>query len=174
MVALFMALVILGGMSLQYPVGKISDFIERRLVLLCLALSTIVLTGILIVSAHYLYLLYVSLFVFGGLVFTLYPVSISHACDSLSDDDIVSGTQGLLLAYSVGATLGPFITPVFIKLFGTNGLYVYIITVGILLAVFLSWRKASVPPTQQDEGFVPLPQTSPITAEMDPRGEGDN
>ena len=111
------------------------------------------------------------LFIFGGFVFTLYPVSISLACDSLEQKDIISGTQGILLTYSFGATAGPFIAPIFMLLFGSSGLFFYIISICFLLAIFLSWRKASIPATQQEDSFVIMPLTSPVTAEMDPRGE---
>ncbi len=170
-VGLLMALVIFGGMFLQYPVGKLSDYIERRLVLLILSSLTILTSASVIYFFGGSYSLYVILFIFGGLAFTIYPVSISHACDSLDQKDIISGTQGILLAYSFGATAGPFIAPIFMHIFGSNGLFFYVMTVSGLLTVFLSWRKASIPSTPQEESFIVIPQTSPITAEMDPRGE---
>ena len=170
-VGLLMALVIFGGMFLQYPVGKISDYIERRLVLLILSSLTIVISLCVVYFFNWSYILYVLLFILGGLTFTLYPVSISHACDGLDQKDIISGTQGILLTYSFGATAGPFVAPVFLLFFNANGLFYYMISVCSLLTLFLCWRKASIPSTPQEDNFIVMPQTSPVTAEMDPRAD---
>lgn len=172
-VGLLMALLIFGGMFLQYPVGKISDYIERRLVLLALSALTIVASTSVMLFFAGSYALYTTLFIFGGLIFTIYPVSISHACDSLNQNEIISGTQGILLAYSIGAIVGPFIAPAFMRLIGPNGLFIYVITVSALLTVFLSWRKIYIPSTPSEESFIAVPQTSPVTAELDPRSDAE-
>jgi MFS family permease len=170
-VGLMMALLVFGGMFLQYPVGRLSDFIERRLMLLLLSLFTIGLAFLVVLFFHRPLIAYVAIFVFGGMVFTIYPVSISHACDALEQKDIVSGTQGVLLFYSFGATLGPFIAPLFIHFLGSNGIFIYVMVVCALLTCFLSYRKSVVAPVDQEEDFIPMPQTSPITAELDPRAD---
>jgi MFS family permease len=170
-VALFMALVIFGGMFLQYPVGRLSDYIERRLILMIVSILTVIASTIIIFSFNNIYAAYVVSFILGGLTFTLYPLSISHACDGLESKDIISGTQGILLAYSIGATGGPFIAPIFMNLFGSNGLFLYFITIGAILSIFLAWRKTHVPSIPQEDNFRIMPQTTPVTAELDPRGE---
>ena len=172
-VALYMALVIIGGMFVQYPVGRLSDFVERRLVLAGLALLTVIISIVMIYNMHNIYVAYVTSFILGGVAFTLYPVSISLACDSLEQKDIVSGTQGVLLAYSIGATAGPFIAPVFMHIIGPNGLFIYLTIISTVLTVFLVWRKTNIPATPQDEQFIAMPQTTPVTAELDPRGDTD-
>ena len=105
-------------MLLQFPVGKLSDVIERRLVLIGVA-SFIVLTVILTKLFYHsqpMFLLFTV--ILGGLTFTIYPVSISHACDALDNKDVLAGTQSLLLAYSCGAIIGPFLAPMMMHLLG--------------------------------------------------------
>lgn len=170
-VAILMSIVIFGGMALQYPLGKLSDVIERRTVLIGISLATIA-TSFAILEFYNGNLLSLSLiFLFGGLTFALYPVSISHACDSLEAKDIVAGTQGLLLAYSIGAMTGPIIAPFFMKLQGANGLFTFFIIVSISQLIFFTVRRLSTPFRQQEEPFMALPQITPVGAEMDPRGE---
>lgn len=169
-VALSMAILILGGMALQYPVGRLSDYIERRTVLILLTILTISIAISLASLFSHHYLAYILIFLFGGITFTIYPVSISFSCDTLDHDDIVAGTQGVLLTYSVGAALGPFIAPLFIHTLGPNGFFVFIIAVCTPLALFLCLRKLINPTQEQEEHFIAIPNTSPITAEMDPRG----
>lgn len=171
-VSLVMACVIFGGMALQYPVGRISDFVERRLVLMVISLLCVVICVlyIMLFSSHWA--VYSLSFLLGGMTFTLYPLSISHACDQLPSEDIVAGTQGLLLAYSIGATLGPIMAPLSMHLLGPNGLFFYFISIAGFAAVFFAWRKTQKLGAPQEEHFISIPQTSPIMSELDPRAEG--
>ncbi len=169
----FMFAVIFGGMLLQYPVGKLSDIIERRLVLIIISIATILVSLFLMVSsANQPGILFLLLMIFGGLTFTLYPISISHACDALESKDIVAGTQSLLLAYSIGAMVGPSIVPIFLHFLGAKGFFIYISAVcGFAIPLFIL-RKAQKAATPQEEAFISIPQTTPIVSALDPRGEG--
>ena len=121
-------------------------------------------------------LLYIASFLLGGFIFTLYPLSISQLCDQLKADDIVAGTQGLLLIYSVGATIGPLVATVFMHaIFFPYGLLLYFCVLGLALTGFLLWRKSANPvlPDENAQAFVNLPQTTPIAAELDPRSDED-
>ncbi len=170
-VAFYMFCLILGGMLLQYPVGKLSDVIERRMVLIMLGVGI----AFLVLLTHFLYHIYAVFIVLtiliGGLTFTIYPVSISHACDALDSKDVLAGTQSLLLAYSCGAILGPFISPMMMTLLGPWGLYYFYVLVCICLLPILVWRKASKADTEQEDSYLSMPQTSPVLAEIDPRSE---
>lgn len=168
-VATGMALVIFGGMFWQYPIGKISDLIERRKIILFLCIAGIIISLLINIFNNYT-LLCSLIFILGGVTFTLYPISISHACDSLNSEDIISGTQALLLAYSLGAVIGPLITPIFIKLLGIYGLFYYIITTLILLCSYMFWRQSATKYMEPEEPFVTVTTTSPLIATMDPRG----
>lgn len=171
-VSTYMAAVIFGGMALQYPLGRLSDVIERRSVLIMITISVILVSALTLLVFSNNWLAVVVMFLLGGMTFTLYPISISHGCDSLQQKDIVSGTQGLLLAYSIGATVGPVLAPIFIRVSGTtNALFYYFMVICVFLLVFLSWRRVSTPSREQEEQFQSIPQTTPITAELDPRGE---
>lgn len=170
-VSAFMAAVIFGGMALQYPLGRLSDHIERRTVLIGITGGIIIMSMLAMITFKDAWTSFVVMFLFGGMTFTLYPICISHACDSLETQDIVSGTQGMLLAYSIGSTVGPLIAPIFIKYLGINGLFIYFIISSALLMVFFIWRRLSHTAPVQEEPFRLMAQTSPISAELDPRGE---
>lgn len=171
LVASLMSIIIFGGMLLQYPVGKLSDVYERRIVLFFTALLSI---GVLIVMQLFtqsFYTFAALCALFGGLVFTLYPVSISYACDSLSTADIVAGTQTLLLSYSIGSMSGPLVAALFMKYDPYYGLFVYMMAILAVLALFLGWRKTVKASNPHEEAFIAYPQNSPIGCEADPRGE---
>ncbi|MDF1827468.1 MAG: MFS transporter [Legionellaceae bacterium] len=170
-VSFFMFCLIFGGMALQYPVGKISDIIERRLVVIAVSgLVTLMCLLLFVFMKHYVASL-ILVGVFGGLTSTIYPVSISYACDVLDTKDIVAGIQSLLLAYSIGAMLGPFVAPVFMQNFHEKGLFIYFIVISGCIASVFAWRKTQRESPPQEEPFQVMTQTTPIMAEIDPRAE---
>ncbi len=171
-VATYMAVLIFGGMALQYPAGRLSDFFDRRIVLLILTLLSCVIL-VLLWMVNNPRFDYIGYFLLGGFTFAIYPVSISLACDKLPEKDLVSGSQGILLAYSIGACLGPLITPLFIKLININGFFIYLILVLALLSFYLAWRSMTVKIEPYEDNFTVLPQTSPIVVELDPRTPKD-
>ena len=162
---------IMGGMMLQYPVGKLSDIFDRRLVVVIISLL-VMLTSLLFMFLFKNYVLSLVLItLFGGFTFTIYPISISYSCDALESKDIVAGIQALLLSYSLGATLGPFVAPIFMHKPNENGLFIYFILVfGCIASVFL-WRKTQKESPPQEEPFQIMTQTTPVMSEIDPRAE---
>ena len=163
-----MFVLILGGMLLQYPIGRISDRVERRLVLLFICLASIfIIIGITTSHSHQ-YVFWLLTLLLGGCTFTIYPVSISYGCDSLESKDIVSGTQTLLLAYSLGAMIGPLLASI---LMATSPWWLmgYISICCSTLIAILSWRKAVSAPNQQEDNFISITQNTPIIIEADPR-----
>ena len=168
-----MATVFMGGAILQYPTGYISDKIDRRhvMIIVCFLNALSCIGVILSVSSPILF--YVSLFFFGGFTFVMYPLSISHACDYLEPKDIVAATQGLLLAFSFGCIFGPLLAPLPMKIVGTQGLFIFMATASAGLGAFFVWRSTqghNVPVEDQDP-FVAVTATSPVSSELDPRGE---
>ncbi|GAB4391799.1 MAG: MFS transporter [Gammaproteobacteria bacterium] len=172
-VSWYMATIILGGMLLQYPIGRLSDYVDRRLVLIFVSLATAIVAVMMLSIKSDNWFLAVTSFLFGGLAFTLYPISISHTCDLLDAKDIVSGTQGLVLTYSIGACLGPLLAPIFIHYFMIPGIFFYYVLICVFLAGFFAWRKFQKPATPKaaQEQFVIMPQTTPVVSELDPRSE---
>ena len=108
---LVMAIMIAGGALLQYPIGKMSDYLERRKLLVGLGAVGFVLVMLMsLVGIKVLF--YFTIFAMGGLLFTIYPVSMALGCDCVEQRDIVKMTGVLLFAYGCGSVLGPVLTPV--------------------------------------------------------------
>ena len=99
---------IFGGVFLQWPVGKLSDLMDRRKTLFGVAVATALHALIIVFFELRGIWLYSYLFAMGGLTFTLYPLSISEVCDRLQPEDITKATGMLLLAYGIGAVMGPY------------------------------------------------------------------
>ncbi|MCD6055553.1 MAG: transporter [Gammaproteobacteria bacterium] len=168
-VSWLMSVVILGGMCLQYPIGRLSDYVERRFVLILICCLMAAMTIPLFFARQY-FLLGVIMFSFGGLAFTIYPVAISLACDKLHVKHLTAAAQGLLLAYSIGCVIGPMLAATAMRFSKSYGYLGYFVMTNIGLAVFLAVRRVQQESVPQEEPFMPVPQTTPIAAELDPRG----
>ncbi len=164
-------------MILQYPIGLLSDNFDRRKVLILISALLIFLSIIVTVIGYKNFSftqLTIIYFIFGGMSFTFYPVALSMVCDSLRSAHIVSATQGLSLIEGMGSIIGPIIAPPFMKIFGIKGLTIYFIIVASCLLLFLIYRTIKKEKTAYNNHFVVAIHTTPIVAELDPRGKEIN
>lgn len=156
-----MAIVIIGGMLLQYPIGRLADHYERRKILITLILSCLLCT-LLGLWCHYknwfILFLLVTL-IWGGLIFTIYPVSINLACDRVQHHNLLSTTGGLMISYSIGASIGPFLGAAFMHLFGAPGFYILFVTVLCYLTYFVLTHIKKRPPVaiEHQKTYIGLP-----------------
>ncbi len=173
-VAVYMGVTIIGGFILQWPLGRLSDKINRRSVLIAVSFITSALALLLaIASLVTTEILFVLSVLFGGFSFTMYPMSISYTNDYLDPKDLVAATGGLLVAYGVGSVIGPLIAPVALQVIGPSGLYVYFAIVAALVGVIGLWRrnlKRAIPLDKQST-YRSIPRTTPKISELDPRAE---
>lgn len=173
-ISIIMAVTIFGGMVFQYPLGKLSDLISRRYVISGLALATAMVSAALLFfgesSAARTNILS---FLLGGAAFCLYPIGISHACDRVTNHQMVSATQTLLLSYGIGATLGPLLAPLCNTISRGNGLLTFFILASTSLTIYMLWRKIQKPavPEEEKHDFTLSLEMTPVAIEMDPRVE---
>ena len=88
-VSFVMSFTIIGAMVLQYPIGRISEILERRTLLAILSFLSLLLALALMIFTSFHLLFLILVFIFGGFSFVIYPVGINLTCD-----DMVSATQG--------------------------------------------------------------------------------
>lgn len=175
--SMVMTVTIFGGMLLQWPVGVISDRFDRTYVLACLGILTAFISVAILFYAGKSYLLFLFLmFVFGGLVFTLYPVSVARAHDVFDITDIVPVSSTLLLFYGAGATIGPILASSVMSATNTAyGLFICSSVVAAVYALFTFYLRnrqiITVVPAEDNSDFVVMRNSSPVAAVIDPRSE---
>ncbi|MGM0440722.1 MAG: MFS transporter [Chlamydiota bacterium] len=173
-VSYIMTITIGGGFLLQWPIGKLSDILDRRKVLIGVASGTLLPSFCLLLFPKFSGLVMVASFLLGGLIFTIYPLSISQVCDRIEDKNIHSAIGQLSLIYGGGAIVGPLFAPIFTNAFGLSALYLYVALVaGSLLVTGLQAlsRRPEVSIEEQSEYVAIPPRSSPVAANLDPRGE---
>jgi MFS family permease len=153
-------------MLLQMPIGKLSDMMDRRKVVLMSGLL-IILTSIFIYVSHSsLYMLYVAMFVFGGSAFVIYPLSISHASDMLEEHEIVGAIGIITIAYGVGSVLGPLLITNVMTVVGPYGFFLVMILLGAILCLYALYRLTIVKSSENPVNFVAVSPVSMNTSEV--------
>lgn len=175
-IALFMSATILGGVLLQYPIGSWSDRTDRRLILVYLGyISAIIALISLFLPAGMPRLLVFSMFLFGGMMFSIYPVSVAHANDHPEARDPISTSSNLLLVNGIGAAVGPLLGGVMIQYLGKDSLLVLFLVIGISLgSCALYWRRYGITITADDKTmFIPITRTTHVAMEGIAVDDGD-
>lgn len=164
-IANFMAAIVLGGVVFQLPLGRLSDRIDRRWLIAVVALLTAVaaLPFALHAGLPQAWLL-PGFFVIGGLSLPLYALSVAHTNDFLTPEQIVGASAALILAYGIGAAIGPTLAAITMQLVGPTGFALHLAVVhgGIgLFACYRMTRRPTVPATERGP-FQPLAKPTPM------------
>ncbi len=162
-VGLFLALTIAGGALFQLPVGRLSDRVDRRLVLVGLAFTGALTSLVAILFAEQSSgLLLALMLIWGGTTFPLYSISLAHANDHTTLPLIQTGSV-ILLMHSAGAVLGPLVTA---TLMDQTPNAMFVITVSVLTAfgLWTLWRIRVH--TADREHFQPFPDVPRTTQEV--------
>jgi len=171
-VGTFMAFLLFGGMLLQWPIGRLSDRFDRRRVLIGVALAnSLVAFAVAWFGETSRPVLLALITVYGGLAYTLYPLSLAHANDHAEPGQVVAVSSGLLLSWAAGSIVGPTIAGGAMTMLGPSGLFFYVSAVTGPLALFGIWRmtRRAAAPIDVQGPFVAQAQTSPAAAELHPR-----
>ncbi len=170
MVASFMTATILGGAVLQWPLGWLSDRIDRRLAMAVVAAlaALVALAALPGLGRHPIWLL-TAFFLYGGLAFTAYPIAVAHLMDRIQSDQMLAASSTVLLIHGLGATLGPALAGWLLERHGPTALPWYFATCFAALAVLALQRWRFGRPTEpQAAHCVPMLRTTPTALEMHP------
>ncbi|MCP8894984.1 MFS transporter [Shinella daejeonensis] len=169
-IAIFMSITVLGGALVQWPIGRLSDAFDRRIVViglcgigvfaaLILALANIeerVVTAILVAA-------------FGASAMPLYAICAAHAFDHIETQDTVETSSGLLLANGIGAIAGPIAAAFFMGPLGPGGLFIATAGAHLMLAAFVIWRiRTSHPVPREERSEFDLSTTAPTMVALMP------
>ncbi len=118
-ISLFMFFCIIGGMSAQLPIGRLSDKFDRRIVMLAMSFILFFLAP----AIHFFITdgiveLAVSAFLLGCCSFVLYPISVSHINDLIRDEERTEASGMLIMIQSLGMIIGPIIISFLMQEFG--------------------------------------------------------
>jgi MFS family permease len=163
---LLMACVSLGGLLLQWPIGYISDKVDRLYALIGLGVGIAAVAAALVLTSRQLpFALLALLFgVFGGLAESLYAVGVAHANDRAIATDYVALSSTLLFVWALGAAVGPTAGTYAIQLISPVAFFIYVAILTFAFTLFAVWRlsrRRVDRVVESHEDFLVYPQTSP-------------
>jgi MFS family permease len=180
-IGLLMASIQSGRLVLQWPIGLLSDRVDRRLVILGSsgAIVAIMVALALVApdksaalrgqSGELVRLGIIALFaLWGGFALTLFAICVAHAQDRGAPGEVVALTSSLLFAWAIGATVGPLVIGWLMELLGERMLFFVTAGLAALLVLFTGWRLMlrEAAPAEERAGFSGVPTTSPVIAEQ--------
>ena len=160
---------VLGGAVFQYPAGRTSDRMDRRVVMLALLSIGLVVSTIALTMSLGFYLLLAAVFLLGGAANVIYPLCLSHANDRRPGAFVEVGTA-VLFVNSIGAIIGPGMASFFMSVWGSPGFFafgcvVFALTTAWVLGCVLNRRRAP----SLEHAHLAVAKSSPELLSLDPR-----
>ena len=171
----FMTSIMVGTLLLQYPVGRLSDKFDRRVVIFGAASTSAVCISIasLFDAGQFTHLLLFTM-IFGGLTFSLYSLFIAHANDFLTPSQMVAMSSGLLMVNGAGAVVGSPFAATTIEVFGSRSFMptIAIILAGLSIFILIRMRIRDSVPTEAQGPFVAFPKNlTGVATGLNPEAE---
>jgi len=119
----FMGIALVGALVPQWPMGRLSDRVDRRRLIRCIALASALLSGLLIFFHAHAFVCCV-LFAYVVVTFPLYGLIVSHVNDCTEPDRRVATSVTLQILLALGGASGPAFGSIAMIALGPGGLFV--------------------------------------------------
>ncbi|TDE40359.1 MFS transporter [Antarcticimicrobium sediminis] len=167
----FVATFYVGALLLQYPLGWLSDRMDRRLLILMVAAAAGVGAVLGMIFGGIYIMLLASAFLVGGMTNPLYSLLIAHTNDYLEHDDMAAASGGLIFINGLGAIAGPLITGWLMgdDVFGAPGFFMLMALLLFALAGYALYRTTQRPavPIEDTGSYAPMsPSSTPVAVEV--------
>jgi MFS family permease len=147
--AIFMGIFTATGALAQWPIGRVSDRVDRRLVLIAILSGAAIVGLLLAFLPESGWLWFVLAACLGAAMAPTYSVAAAHAYDHAEPGTIVETAEGLFVASASGSIIGPLIAAVVMQRFGPSTLFLFNALVHASLAVYILLRVRARPALAQ-------------------------
>lgn len=161
-ISTFVATFFIGAMILQYPIGWMSDRVDRRVLVLFVAIGGLFGAIVGMMYGEDFNMLLVSAFLMGGMSNPLYSLLLAHTNDFLDHDDMAAASGGLVFVNGLGAIFGPIITGWMMREMGPSGFFLFTAILFVALVIYTGYRTTQRPtvPVEETSSYVPMAQTA--------------
>jgi len=176
-------LLAISGAVAQFPIGKLSDRFDRRLVIVYTTFGAAFFALCSIFASSQMYLpgnlgtsklwFYIFLILFSFCSLPMFAIIFAHTNDFIPKEKFVAAGASLQFAFGLGAISGPFLCSVFMNVIGSNGYFVFLIIFHSIIGVFAIHRmRIRETEDNPDSQFAAMPQTiTPAGMELNPSAE---
>jgi MFS family permease len=167
-ISVFTAAIYFGGLVFQMPIGWLSDRMDRRkLVIIVAVIGSAAALSPVLVAMPFWALVAVALLI-GGISNPLYALLLAYTNDYLEHDMMAAASGGLLFVNGMGAIVGPLLIGRMMGTIGPNGFFLFIAVLTTVLALYAAWRMTQrlSTPVSETGPFAPVsPVVSAATVE---------
>ena len=167
-ISLFVAMLFGGALVLQYPIGWLSDRMDRRKLIFGASAIATGFCALGWMTAGGFWFLMVSAFFAGGMTTPLYALFLAYTNDALPPEDMPAASGGLVFAFGLGAIAGPMVTGAAMEQFGPFAFWLVLGATFASIALYALYRmtqRAGTPATENDSYLGVLPSASPVAVE---------
>ncbi|WP_066566020.1 MFS transporter [Snodgrassella sp. CFCC 13594] len=174
-ISVYLGCAMFGGLISQIPVAYVSNRIGRRTtIMLCSAIPcamAISALGVMQIQPSFIGIHYITAFIFGSCLFTLYSLSLARANDVKPKlMNAVEINRSLLFVYGLGSLVAPLLLGVVTEHANHFGFYSVYFMVTLALSVF-AWLQKPIPPEERSV-YVGMPANGgTIIGDLDPRDD---
>ncbi|MFT7180406.1 MAG: MFS family permease [Planctomycetota bacterium] len=168
-ISIFVASIYIGGLFSQYPIGWISDRMDRRALIMAVTALGAVCAAMGWAFGDALWTLYLSALLIGAVVNPLYSLLIAHTNDFLEPKDMAAASGGMLFLNGFGAIGGPIVVGYLMQRFGTSVFFGYMAVLLAAISLYALWRttRRAAPSVEDQSAYAAvLPQASAVAVEV--------
>ena len=176
-------LLAVSGAVAQFPIGKLSDKFDRRLVIIYTTFGAAFFALCAIFASRQMYLpgdlgtsktwFYIFLILFSFCSLPMFAIIFAHTNDFIPKEKFVAAGASLQFTFGMGAMGGPFLCSIFMGIVGPNGFFIFLIFFHSLIGFYGIYRSRVRPVVENpDSQFVAMPQSiTPAGIELNPSTE---
>ena len=168
-ISLLVGVSYLGAVIMQYPIGWMSDRMDRRLLIIIITGFSAVAMAAALPFAGSFYTLLALGFLIGSTGSPLYSLLIAHTNDYLEPEDMANASGALVFLNGVGAAGTPVIVGIAMTRYGAFSYYYALILLMGSIAAYGAYRmtRREAIPIEDTMSYTPvMPQSTPIAAEV--------
>ncbi len=170
-VSLYMTIISSFGAVVQWPIGYLSDRIDRRVILIGITFVAAGLSLIFIFASFLpITIFFIITALFSCACLPMYSLAVAHTNDFLQPDEIVSASATFSIIIGIASIIGPLAVSGFMQILGPTGYFIYLFFIHGALGLFGLYRMTQrTKPRDLESQYTPLPRNiSPAGMEMNP------
>lgn len=168
-ISTFVSTIFIGALIMQYPIGWVSDRMDRRVLIMGISLVGGVGAVLGFIFEQNFPLLLAAAFLLGGMANPLYALLIAYTNDFLEHEDMAAASGGLIFINGLGAITGPLIIGWLMGQIGPGGFFLFLAGLMFALAAYAVYRmtQRAAMPSDETGSYMPVsPSASPVVVEL--------
>jgi MFS family permease len=139
-ISLFVSVIYVAALVAQYPIGWLSDRIDRRI----LIVLTMFVGGLGAMLGYFgqdsFTLILIAAALVGGTSNPLYALLLAYANDYLEKEDMAAASGGLLMINGCGAIVGPIVVGWLLESQGAEGFWLFMAVLSFAISGYAAYR----------------------------------